>query len=179
MKKPFGALAIGESIHNLKRRLTMIKQYPNTSRFAQAAIVLLLAAGFMVHPVRGEDATIDPRPDAVAAMQVWLKEIDQNQYAQSWTDASASFQKAVTSDGWTSALNSVRTPLGKCTDRKLASALHQTEVPSPTGVQKGDFVVAQFNSSFENLAYAVETVCFEKAADGTWKASGYYIKPKT
>jgi DNA-binding helix-hairpin-helix protein with protein kinase domain len=111
-------------------------------------------------------------------MQTWLNEIDKNQYAQSWTEASASFQKAVTSDQWIAALNGVRTPLGKCTVRKLASSMHQTEVPSPTGPQKGDFVVAQFNSSFENLAYAVETVCFEKASDGRWKASGYYVKPK-
>ncbi len=110
-------------------------------------------------------------------MQTWLKEIDQNHYAQSWTDASASFQKAVTSDQWIADLNRVRTPLGKCMGRKLASAMHETEVPSPAGPQKGDFVVAQFQSSFENLAFAVETVCFEKGADGAWKASGYYVKP--
>jgi beta-lactamase regulating signal transducer with metallopeptidase domain len=177
---PFGALAIGESIHNLKRRITMINHYPNkSSRFLRAGTILvLLVLGFIARPVHADNPG-DPKAAAVAAMQDWLKEIDQNEYAQSWQDASASFQKAVTSDGWTAALNRVRTPLGKCTDRKLASSLHQTEVPSPTGPQKGDFVVAQFNSSFENLAYAVETVCFEKAADGTWKASGYYIKPKS
>ncbi len=76
------------------------------------------------------------------------------------------------------ALNGARTPLGKCTGRKLASAMHQTSVPAPEGVVKGDYVIAQFNTSFENLQYAVETVTFEKAADGTWKASGYYVKPK-
>jgi hypothetical protein len=56
--------------------------------------------------------------------------------------------------------------------------MHQTSVPAPEGVVKGDYVIAQFNTSFENLQYAVETVTFEKAADGTWKASGYYVKPK-
>jgi Protein of unknown function (DUF4019) len=158
----------------------MIKHHPNNpSRLVLASIVLLLlAAGFMVHPIRAEDAH-DSQAAAVTAMHGWLKEIDQNAYAQSWKDASALFQKAVTSDQWTSALNSARTPLGKCNDRKLASALHQTEVPGPSGTIKGDFIVAQFDSSFENLKYAVETVCFEKAPDGTWKASGYYIKPKT
>jgi beta-lactamase regulating signal transducer with metallopeptidase domain len=176
---PFGALAIGESIHNLKRRITMIKHHQNkSSRFLLASTVLLLiTVGFIVRPIQADETT-DSKSAAVAAMQIWLKEIDQNQYAQSWKDASASFQKALTSDQWTAALNGVRTPLGKCTDRKLASSMHQTEVPSPTGPQKGDFVVAQFNSSFDGLAYAVETVCFEKASDGTWKASGYYIKPK-
>jgi hypothetical protein len=131
----------------------------------------------ITRPAHADDAG-DPKAAAVAAMMTWLQEIDQDKYAQSWSDASATFQKAVTSDGWTSALNSVRTPLGQCTDRKLASALHQTDIPSPSGTIKGDFVVAQFDSSFDNLKYAVETVCFEKAPDGTWKASGYYIKPK-
>lgn len=156
----------------------MINHYPNKSPcfLLAGTILVLLVLSFIVRPVRASDAT-DPRPATVAAMQTWLKEIDQNQYGQSWKDASASFQKALTSDQWTAALNAARSPLGKCTGRKLASSLHQTEVPSPTGMQKGDFVVAQFNSSFENLAYAVETVCFEKTADGTWKASGYYIKP--
>ena len=148
-------------------------------RLLFASLVLLMAlAGLIVRPIRADD-TIDPKIAAVAAMQTWLKEIDQNQYAQSWKDASAFFQKAVTSDTWTADLNAARTPLGKCTDRKLASSLHQTQVPGPTGMVKGDFVIAQFNSSFENLAYAIETVCFEKAPDGTWKASGYYVKPKT
>jgi hypothetical protein len=176
---PFGALAIGESIYNLKRRITMINRHQSKSpRFRFASIILLIIlAGLIVRPIRADDTT-DPKTAAVAAMQTWLKEIDQNQYAQSWKDASDSFQKAVTSDQWTAALNGARTPLGKCTDRKLASSMHQTEVPSPTGPQKGDFVVAQFNSSFDNLAYAVETVCFEKSSDGTWKASGYYVKPK-
>lgn len=146
-------------------------------RVLQAGAILGLAmAGFTMMPARADD-TAGAQLAAVTAMQTWLAEIDQNHYAQSWTDASASFQKAVTSDQWIADLNRVRTPLGKCTGRKLASSSHQTEVPSPAGSQKGDFVVAQFNSSFENLAFAVETVCFEKSADGAWKASGYYVKP--
>jgi len=150
---------------------------PKITTVMKSVVAALLVIGFLLSPVNAVDTT-DPKAAAVDAMQAWLKEIDQSQYPQSWKDASASFQKAVTSDQWTTALNGVRTPLGKCKDRKLASSLHQTEVPGPTGTIKGDFVIAQFNSSFENLAYAIETVTFEKAADGTWKASGYYIKPK-
>jgi len=132
---------------------------------------------FVTIPLRADDS--EAKTAATAAMQTWLQEIDQNQYAQSWQDAAPSFQKALTSDKWVAALNSVRTPLGKCKDRKLASALEQTEMPSAAGALKGDFVIAQYNTSFENLAYAVETVTFEKTPDGTWKAAGYFIKPKS
>jgi hypothetical protein len=159
----------------------MINQYRNKPpRLILAAVLItVILAGLLVRPIRAEDSA-DPKAAAVAAMQTWLHEIDRNEYTQSWTDAAASFQKAVTSDQWVAALNSVRTPLGKCSSRTLASALHQTEVPNPSRPPiKGEFVIAQFNSTFENLAYAVETVSFEKAPDGTWKASGYFIKPRT
>jgi len=175
---PFGALAIGESIYHLKRRLLMINQYPHRSRrrFGAALVLVLLTAGIIMRPVRADDA--DPKAAAVVAMQAWLMEMDQGHYDQSWTDAAPSFQKAITSDKWVNVSNAIRAQLGTCTVRKLVSSVEQTEVPSPTGTVKGDFVIAQYDSSFENLKYAMETVCFEKTADGAWKASGYYIKPR-
>ncbi|MGA3171529.1 MAG: M56 family metallopeptidase [Chthoniobacteraceae bacterium] len=176
MAMPFGALAIGESIHNLKRRISMINRYQTKSPclILAATVATLIAALFLVQPIQAGDGATQT---AVPAMKTWLHEIDQGQYAQSWTDASPFFKKAITSDGWVAASKSVRDPLGQCTSRVLASALHQTDVPGPTGVIKGDFVVAQFRSTFQNLAYAVETVSFEKIPDGSWKAAGYYIKP--
>lgn len=120
----------------------------------------------------------DKTKNATAAMLVWLKGIDEGKYGDSWKQASAVFQKSLTEQKWEAALDAVRRPLGACQDRKQASALHQTEVPVPGGrMLKGDFVIAQFDTSFANLKYAIETVTFE-LQDGVWKASGYYIKPK-
>jgi beta-lactamase regulating signal transducer with metallopeptidase domain len=160
---PFGALASGESIYHLKRRLIMINHYPNRSPRHLAAIFVLtvFVTGFVLRPVRAADT--DPKGAAEAAMQTWLGEMDGGQYAQSWKDASPAFQQAVAEQKWTDLSTSVRTPLGKCLNRKLASAMEQTDVPG--GTPKGDFVIAQFNSSFENLKYAIETVTFEKAPD--------------
>ncbi len=177
---PFAALAIVESARHLTKRITMIKQYPSKSpRRAIAAIVLaVLAFGILLRPVRAGDAANDPRSVASGAMQTWLQGIDENKYAQSWDAAAPSFQKAITSADWVAALNRVRTPLGHCISRRLASASNQSKLPSPTGVAEGEFILAQFDSSFDGLKYAVETVTFEKAPDGGWKASGYYIKPR-
>ncbi len=157
----------------------MITHHQNrASRFLLAGLLLMLLAGLIFRPVRADDEA-DLKAEAVTAMLTWLAEIDQGQYAPSWKEASATFQRTVTSDKWIAALTKGRTPMGECTERKLASALHQNEIPSSAGPLTGDFVVAQFNSSFENLAYAVETVSFEKTADGTWKACGYYVKPRS
>jgi serine/threonine-protein kinase len=70
----------------------------------------------------------------------------------------------------------VRKPLGKLLSRKLDSAVLQSST-SGVGMPKGTFVIAQFNTSFENMKSARETVTFQKEADGAWRAAGYFIKP--
>jgi len=125
------------------------------------------------------DVQKDAKAEAVVAMNAWLETIDKGDYAASWKAAAESFRNALGEAQWAAALNSARTPLGKVKKRRLASALYQTSVPQPGGkLLKGDFVIAQFESSYENLAYAIETITFEKEKDGAWRASGYYIRPK-
>jgi beta-lactamase regulating signal transducer with metallopeptidase domain len=177
---PHGALAIGESIKNLQRRMLMIRTYPMKS--ARGGLAATLIAGLLalmaLYPAPAQDDSA--KKDAVAAMQTWLGEMDAGNYAQSWSDAADSFRKAVTSDQWIAVSRAVRDPLGKLISRNLASALHQTSVPIPGGkMLEGDFVIAQFDVSYENLKSGLETVTFEKDAQGAWKASGYYIKPST
>ena len=174
---PFSALAIAESVSQLRKRLHMIKLYQHRKShlsWLAGTIVALLALGILLRPVQAGDAPVDPKTVANGTMQTWLQEIDQNKYAQSWTDSAAGFQKAISQDNWVAALNKVRTPLGHCKERRLASASLQTD---PEGAEKGDYIMAQFDTSFDGLKYAVETVSFMKAPDGSWKAIGYFIKP--
>lgn len=126
-----------------------------------------------------DDTPEAAKKEALAAMQTWLDEIDASNYAKSWSDMAKSFQKAVTSDKWVAISGNVRTPLGKVLERKLASALYQSG-QSSVGAQalNGTYVIAQFDTSFENLKYARETVTFEKESDGAWRAAGYFIKPQ-
>ena len=176
---PCGALAIGETLQQLKTRILMINNYSaKRNRPLVAAAVLVPMLCLMLPLTHAEDSTTDSdaKKEATAAITPWLTEIDAGDYKKSWTDASGFFRKALSQDSWTNALTSVRTPLGKCLGRELVSELHQTNVPSPSGTIKGDFVIAQYKSRFENLAFAIETITFQKD-DGLWKASGYYIKP--
>jgi len=179
---PRGALAIGESLNHLKRRIIMIRSHTTRKLrpWLGAGVTLIVAAFAALTPtLAGEDTGATAKKQADAAMQAWLGEIDQGDYPKSWTDASTSFRKVLTSEQWAAALQSVRSPLGKVLERKLESALYQTSVPTPDGKSiKGEFVIAQFDTSFENMKYARETVTFEKDTDGAWHASGYYIKPR-
>lgn len=136
---------------------------------------LFLVVFALAIPAHADDTA---KTEAVAAMEKWLGLVDDGEFAKSWKEASGDFKKAVPEKTWEASVALARAPLGKLESRKLASALEQSQIPAPDGtIVKGDFVIAQFNTSFKNLAYAVETVTFVKEG-GTWRASGYYVRPK-
>jgi serine/threonine protein kinase len=125
------------------------------------------AIAYLIRPRTAEQTA------AVTAAQKWLAGIDAGDYAQSWLDASAHFQGAITQDNWVQALESVRKPLGKLEIRTVDSAVTETQLP---GAPDGKYVVMQFAAAFAGKHSATETVTFLLDANGTWKADGYYIK---
>lgn len=110
---------------------------------------------------------------AQAAAEAWLALVDAGNYAQSWTDASTLFRRAIDQAGWEKALTGVRTPLGSVVSRSLKSAKYATSLP---GAPDGEYVVIQYDTSFTNKRNAVETVTPMKEPDGSWRVSGYFIR---
>ncbi len=174
---PAGALALGESLAHLKNRIVMIARHPSLLRLPAVAFLvsLSLACLLLLQSARADEAA-NAKDAAVAAMNTWLADVDNDHYGRSWDTASAAFQKAISRDAWTAALNQVRKPLGSSSSRRLLSAKFVTTLPSPTGPIEGEFVLAQFNTAFERAPKTIETVTFSKESDGTWKCTGYYIK---
>lgn len=66
-----------------------------------------------------------------------------------------------------------RDPLGKVLTRKLKSATYAKTLP---GAPDGEYVVIQYESSFEHKQSAIETVTPMLDKDRSWRVSGYYIK---
>lgn len=179
---PFGALAIGESLHNLKRRMTMIPHHHKKSaRSLLATTVCLLLVGLTViqfTSAQTPDREADKKA-ALAAMEAWLAIDNSGKYGEGWDAASKYFKDRVTRDKWIALGKQISDPLGACTGRKLASCMIETEIPDGKGsTLKGLYAVAQFETSFANMKYTIETVSFEKEADGVWRMDGYYIKPR-
>ena len=110
---------------------------------------------------------------AVEPAQSWLRDIDNGNYAQSWTNAAAYFQQAITSEKLAESLQQARKPLGPLVSRKIKSAQELASLP---GAPDGRYIVMQFETSFTNKKSAVETVTFMQEKDGQWRAAGYYIK---
>ena len=114
-----------------------------------------------------------PEQLAQTSAESWLALVDSGKYAESWQDAASLFKAHVTKDQWQSMVGPVRDPLGKNTSRKLKSAKYTTSLP---GAPDGQYVVIQYETSFEHKQSALETVTPMLDKDGKWRVSGYYIK---
>jgi len=116
---------------------------------------------------------VTPEMGAESAALVWLGLVDAGKYDESWSSASSLFRQKISESQWQSAASSTRVPLGVLKSRTLRSATSKSTLP---GAPDGQYVVIQFDSSFEHKASAVETVTPVLDADGKWHVSGYYIK---
>ena len=103
----------------------------------------------------------------------WLAVVDKGDYAASYERASSLFKSAVSKDDWVQKVKAVRDPLGKVISRKLQSAQYTTTIP---GAPDGEYVVCQYQTSFENKKSAIETVVTMLDKDEQWRVSGYFIK---
>ena len=110
---------------------------------------------------------------ALSASKVWLGLVDRAQYSESWDKAAAYFRSAVTKEQWEQALQGVRKPLGRVIRRQLKSTQYTTRLP---GAPDGEYLIIQYDTSFENKRSSVETVTPMRDTDGRWRVSGYYIR---
>ena len=133
------------------------------------AVLLFLALSLGV----GAYAQPKPEPLAQQSAESWLALVDSGKYAESWQEAALLFKAHVTKDQWQSMLKASLGPLGKNTSRKLLSAKYTKTLP---GAPDGEYVVIQYQSSFEHKQSAIETVTPMLDKDGQWRVSGYFIK---
>ena len=110
---------------------------------------------------------------ALAASDAWLSLVDMEKYAESWNDTSSYFKNSIELSQWEKVLGSVRKPLGRLLSRKVISQNYTKTLP---GAPDGEYVVIQYDTSFENKKSAIETVTPSFEEDGVWRVSGYYIK---
>lgn len=121
----------------------------------------------------GQKSHPEAEKPAIEVAQSWLEGVDAERYGESWDEAAHYFQDALSREEWLSSMQSVRHPLGQKLSRSLKSKQYHTSLP---GAPDGEYVVIQFNTSFENKRSAIETVTPMKDRDGQWRVSGYYIK---
>jgi len=135
-----------------------------TKIFCLTAILILCLA-----------AAAQEKPEQLAQppAESWLALVDAGKYAESWDQAAQLFRTSVTKEQWASKIRAARDPLGKVLSRKLKSANYTKTLP---GVPDGEYVVIQYETSFEHKQSAVETITPMLDKDGTWRVAGYFIR---
>lgn len=142
-------------------------------RVKRRSISTLLSLTIVLGLFSAIHAQQPPEQLAQPSAESWLALVDSGKYAESWQQASSVFKAHVTKDQWQSMLRATLSPLGKNTSRKLLSAKYTKTLP---GAPDGEYVVIQYQSSFEHKQSAVETITPMLDKDGQWRVSGYFIK---
>ena len=122
---------------------------------------------------RAPEGNPEAETAAVAAAKTWLSLVDGEKYAESWDQAAQVFKGAVQKEQWVQTMQAARAPFGKNISRELKSKRYCTSLP---GAPDGQYVVIQFDASFENKKSTVETITPMLDEDGTWRVSGYFMK---
>jgi hypothetical protein len=115
----------------------------------------------------------DKKIVAEGAASNWLKLVDSGNYAQSWDDTGTVLKANVAKDQWLEVLSRNRGPLGALISRKLTSAEYTTKLP---GAPDGQYVVLEYESSFEHKSSVRETVTPALDKDGKWRVCLYVVK---
>jgi hypothetical protein len=139
--------------------------------------ILFLAAifGFILAAMPKVLASAEDQIDsALATSKAWVAQIDAGKYDDSYAFGCGAMHDKVPQDRWAKVLKALRTPWGPVVSRKQISHIYK-----PNGFEKseGEFMVITYDTSFQRLASATETVVL-KWEDGKWRGAGYQAGPK-
>lgn len=138
-----------------------------------SAMVLAVLAGLpllIAEPMRAEE----PNAEAQKAATEWLALIDAGKLEDSWTQAHTLFKEKLAKENWVAMVTDLSSRLGKLKSRKLRVAQPTKSLP---GAPEGEYVVFVFDSFYENLPDAVDTLVTAKDKDGSWRVTGYSVQP--
>ena len=131
--------------------------------FGAATKALIQYAWAQAEPAKPSTVTaVMPTPDERARQ--WLILVDDKNYAQSWSEASKTFQSRQKTDSWAAEAAAQRTPLGAVASRDLKSI----------DLSRNNTAVIRYDTEFAHKAQAVETVTLD-FENGSWSVTDYSV----
>ena len=128
------------------------------------ALLLPFSAWVLLRSQRPAPA-VPTRP--LTTIHDWLRLMDSGNYADTWATAHPSFKMAVTEAKWVSMVESVRQPLGAVISRTLRARCFISD----------QIEEIKFNTSYEALPDAVETLTVQQGRNQQLQVIGYLIRP--
>ncbi len=140
-------------------------------------MAMAACAGFLLAAVAAKsqaEPTDSNSSEALAAAKAWLAQIDAGHYLDSYTAGCIAFHEKVPQDKWLTVLKTIRQPQGNLVSRKETGHTYK-----PDGFEglDGQCMIVTYDTSFKNLAVAIEQVVVKKE-NGAWRGAGYIVGPK-
>jgi hypothetical protein len=103
----------------------------------------------------------------------WLKLVDAGDYSKSFDEMAAFYRGAVSKADWEETMDLYGKGFGKVISRKVSSKRRTRYLPNGSA---GEYVIIEFESSFENKSRAAETVTLMRDRDSVWRVTNYLIQ---
>lgn len=142
----------------------------NRASFSFQLGIIVFASILWLTPHLSGAADAKPHSDTGLA---WLHLIDQQQFDQSWDQASPFLKSHITKDQWAATLREKRLPLGHITARDHATSEYRYHIP---GIGDGTFQVIVYRTHFGNQTKMDETLILSRENNDQWRPIGYYLK---
>jgi hypothetical protein len=136
------------------------------------AVSLILVTSISATAVTLAVAAPADEEQAATVAKSWLAMVDKGEVGRAWDQSAPLLKTGAPKQQFVKQVKGVRDMFGKVVSRTLKSKTYTKSVP---GAPDGEYVMIQFDTSFEKKKDAVETITPMKDK-GQWKVSGYYIK---
>ena len=117
----------------------------------------------------------DQIDNALVVSKAWIAQIDAGEYDESYEAGCGAMHDKVAQDRWAQVLKALRTLYGPVLSRTQVSHVYK---PNGWEGSEGEFLIITYDTSFQHLNPATETVVL-KWEDGKWRGAGYNVNPKT
>ncbi|MBA2369433.1 MAG: DUF4019 domain-containing protein [Candidatus Protochlamydia sp.] len=102
----------------------------------------------------------------------YVEGLDKGEYSASWNKGDVLFQRTISQQEWTTALNLARKRLGNVQSRTLKD---QRPAWDPVGLPKGPYMVVEYNTSFDAAPGSGELLTLRRGGDGHWRVLTYQV----
>lgn len=158
---------------SLKKYMSLVFSKKNSVLFA---VIILATTSLLLFSCKDSTGMVkasdEIQKQILPLSKNWLAIIDKGEMEHAYQIASDFFKKAISQAEFAEGMTMVLKPLGGIKNREVKDILYSTQMEA---LPDGEYVLVQYNSSFENKKKAVETLSLMKE-NNKWKVSGYHIK---
>lgn len=135
---------------------------------------LLIVLALLGAPVVVIASDLEPNGVLAAGLQV-TQLIDKGQISDTYAGASIIMRGAVSKESFVTATTKARTALGAVATR-LWVRVARNAAPGSTTLPAGNYISAEFETTFASKKVVHELVSFHLDTDNTWRLAGYAVE---